>query len=638
MASAQYAFRAQKVTGIADSPSWAVTGRVPADAAATRAFAYSPDGQWFAYASAETVELLSAADEPTSAPRTIAQANVVAVSFSPKSSWLFTYERPVKSDTDVHKNVKAWDIATGENVGGWYWKTGDDWVPTITADEAHLLRPTASDLLVFTPPLAPRPVTRLKGDGQIKNVFLSAPTSLPEGATSSKPIRPYQEPAVAVWVGEKKGAPASVALYPLSSLLGKAQAANGEVEQTENRDFPMTLSRKAFYKADKLNVKWNNAGTMALFLTHTDVDNTGKSYYGETNLYLVGLDGKFDGLVDLDKEGPIYDFNWNPNSREFTVCYGYMPARTQTYDLKAKPTHLWGNNPRNFVLYQPQGRLLLSAGFGNLAGGIDIWEVSTRKKIAEFTASNSSHCEWSPCGRYILTATLSPRLRVDNGVKIWWAGGQLLHIHPQDDLYQASFRPGKVEDTPTFPAVVPKAPEANPSVAQFKSDKEENGVAAKPMGAYRPPGARGNAASDAYLRRDDDSAPSSGASTPMFKGGKPAQRYIPGGGVPGAPPGAAADKGEKKKRTRSKNKKGQDAAAEDVPAAAIAKLEVTAEAAAGDDDANTKKIRNLTKKLKAIDDLKARVAKGEVLEKTQLQKIETEASVRSEIQSLGGDA
>ena len=37
----------------------------------------------------------------------------------------------------------------------------------------------------------------------------------------------------------------------------------------------------------------------ALFLTHTDVDNTGKSYYGETNLYLVSLDGSFDGMVDL---------------------------------------------------------------------------------------------------------------------------------------------------------------------------------------------------------------------------------------------------------------------------------------------------------------------------------------------------
>lgn len=54
------------------------------------------------------------------------------------------------------------------------------------------------------------------------------------------------------------------------------------------------------------------------------------------------------------------------------------------FDLKAKPVHSFGSQHRNFLLYQPQGRLLLSAGFGNLAGGIDIWEVSTRKKVAEF--------------------------------------------------------------------------------------------------------------------------------------------------------------------------------------------------------------------------------------------------------------
>jgi translation initiation factor 2A len=42
----------------------------------------------------------------------------------------------------------------------------------------------------------------------------------------------------------------------------------------------------------------------ALFLTHTDVDATGKSYYGETNLYLVSLDGSFDGLVDLGESHP----------------------------------------------------------------------------------------------------------------------------------------------------------------------------------------------------------------------------------------------------------------------------------------------------------------------------------------------
>lgn len=581
---------------------------------------------------------MSTASGSSSAPLTLEQPNIIALSFSPLSTTLFTFERPVKSDTDVHKNVKAWNVKTGELVGGWYQKTMDDWVPIVTPDESHLIRATASDLLVFCPPLAPRPSTRVKGNSQVKGLFLSRPSALPESATNSKPVRPYNEPALAVWVGESKGAPATLALYPLSSIIGKIKpVVNGDAaeDKLETRDMPQTLARKAFYKADKLSVKWNNAGTMALFLAHTDVDNSGKSYYGETNLYLVGLDGSFDGLVDLDKEGPIYDFCWSPNSREFTVCYGYMPARTQVFDQKARAVHSFGSNPRNFLLYQPQGRLLLSAGFGNLAGGVDIWDVSTRKKVAEFKASNSSHCEWSPCGQYILTATLSPRLRVDNGVRIWWCGGQLLHIHPQDDLYAATFRPSRVETVSAFPAVVPQPPAANDSVALYRPKGEEeasNGAATKPAGAYRPPGARGTAASNAYNFRDDDSAPSSGASTPLFKGGKPAGRYIPGT-VPGAPvPGTSgAAGGEKKKRQRTKNKKAEPEP--EAPAAELAKVDIAA-----DEDASAKKIRNLTKKLKAIEDLKARIAKGEQLEKSQLQKIDTEAGVRSEIVALGGEA
>ena len=71
-----------------------------------------------------------------------------------------------------------------------------------------------------------------------------------------------------------------------------------------------------------------------------------------------------------------------------------------------------------------------------------------------------------------MTATLSPRLRVDNGVKIWWCGGQLLHIHPVDDLYQTSFRPIKLEDVESFPSVIPSAPEANESVALYRPKGE----------------------------------------------------------------------------------------------------------------------------------------------------------------------
>lgn len=107
--------------------------------------------------------------------------------------------------------------------------------------------------------LAPRPSTRLKLDGQVRGIYLSRPSQLPEG--NGKPLRQYPEPAVAIWVGERKGAPASVSLYPISSLIGKG-AANGDADKIENRDLPLTVARKAFYKADKLTVKWNNAGTM----------------------------------------------------------------------------------------------------------------------------------------------------------------------------------------------------------------------------------------------------------------------------------------------------------------------------------------------------------------------------------------
>ena len=145
--------------------------------------------------------------------------------------------------------------------------------------ETYRLLPTSNDLLVYSPPLAPRPSLRLKADGPIKGVYLSKPVALPQGTTSAKPAAAHAESAVAVWLGEKKGAPGSVRLYPLSQLLGKLQSATngaGEGEgKTENRDLPVAVARKAFYKADKLIVKWNNAGTMErpTLLPHPSIDS-----------------------------------------------------------------------------------------------------------------------------------------------------------------------------------------------------------------------------------------------------------------------------------------------------------------------------------------------------------------------------
>jgi translation initiation factor 2A len=53
-----------------------------------------------------------------------------------------------------------------------------------------------------------------------------------------------------------------------------------------------------------------------------------------------------------------------------------------------------------------------------------------------------------------------------------------------------------------------------------------------------------------------------------------------------------------------------------------------------DDGQDEKKVRGLLKKLRAIEELKQRLAKGEKLEDTQLKKIKTEDGVRSELEAL----
>ena len=141
--------------------------------------------------------------------------------------------------------------------------------------------------------------------------------------------------------------------------------------------------------------------------------------------------------VDLDKEGPVHDVSWGSEA-EFGVVYGYMPAKTTLYDIRANPIQTISTGPRNTIKFSPGAKFVLVAGFGNLAGTMDIfsrkgkvWEILTSME-----ASNASVCEWSPDETFILTATTSPRLRVDNGVKVWWVGGKLVYKEEMNELYQ----------------------------------------------------------------------------------------------------------------------------------------------------------------------------------------------------------
>ena len=82
-----------------------------------------------------------------------------------------------------------------------------------------------------------------------------------------------------------------------------------------------------------------------------------------------------------------------------------MPAKTTIFDTRANVVHTFNLAPRNTILFSPHGRLVLVAGFGNLAGQMDIYDLEKDyKKLVTIEAANASVCEWSPDGRHILTA------------------------------------------------------------------------------------------------------------------------------------------------------------------------------------------------------------------------------------------
>lgn len=314
-------------------------------------------------------------------------------------------------------------------------------------------------------------------------------------------------------------------------------------------------------------------------LAQTDVDKSNKSYYGETTLYLLSASGDFDARVTLDKEGPIHDVSWSPTGREFGVVYGYMPAKTTVFSHRGVATQSFPMGPRNTITFSPTGRFVLVAGFGNLAGQIDIYDLEKDyRKVCTIESGNPSVCQWSPDSVYIMTATTSPRLRVDNGVKIWHVGGGIMYSEDMVELYNVMWRPIPVDQLPknVDPLKVP-TPHAS-AVAYLGTVKTPS----KPVGAYRPPGARGTSTPLHFKREDEGGAAhvmTNGGSAPIGPNGfGRARRQIPGAEfaeagtrpVPGAE-NTGGDENLSKTALKNKKKRGNKKAkdGETKPGAAI---------------------------------------------------------------------
>ncbi|PKI33569.1 eukaryotic translation initiation factor 2A isoform X2 [Punica granatum] len=402
--------------------------------------------------------------------------NVLAAILSPCGTYLQTFQ---KSTTPQEKNVVLWIIETGDSVYQLFQKnmTKTTW-PSIrfSSDEAVACRLATNQIHFFD-----------AGDlsrGIINRLRIPGVAALELSKTTGS--------HVAAFVPESKGVPASVQIFACAKDLQS-----------------QPLARRSFFRCSSVQLSWNNGSTGLLVVVQSDVDKTNQSYYGESKLNYLTTDGTHEGLVPLRKEGPVHDVQWSYSGSEFAVVYGFMPAKATVFDKKCNPLLELGTGPYNTIRWNPKGKFLCLAGFGNLPGDMAFWDYLEKKQLGATKAEWSVTSEWSPDGRYFMTATTAPRLQVDNGIKIFHPNGSLYYKKMFDKLYQADWKPESPDRFGEIAELVKsvgsmKIEESKPQGQAKKSSQ----AAAKPTtaippaqkpAAYRPPHAKSAAAVQAQL-------------------------------------------------------------------------------------------------------------------------------------------
>lgn len=598
----------------------------PNDSKDTRCAAYVANGRGFMYTLPESIQIV---DTVTGGLLfKIEIPDIFEFNVSPNGNFITTWSKLTKdNDGNYLKNVNIININLDDQSNPSYKilhsflnKTQNGWIPQFTADESivsFFRNPYSLNFFKIAKDIVSTDFTKASYILDLKEF----------GKIESFQLSPGKVPSVAVFIPAAKGNPAHIKVFSLPNMKNP-------------------VSQKQFFKGESCNFKWNSLGTSLLALVSTDVDSTNKSYYGETQLYLLDISGLFVQKINLPNEGPIHETTWSPTSREFAVIYGFMPAVTTFFDSRGNAIHSLPKASRNTILYSPHAKYILVAGFGNLPGDVDILDRQNKfNKVVSFQASNTSVCKWSPDGRFILTATTSPRLRVDNSVKIWYFNGTLVYFKSFNELNSIDWRYQPLTDFP--PISVSKADkldcEQHSSALEYLSKQSKNTTNTVKKGAYRPPHAR-----------NSNSGTGTGRSLADLEEQKQ-NGYLNRSsvvGLIGKPPvgnNAGSESKAAQKNRRKREKKKEEASASPAASANVAS---SSSATRGDNKGaqnasndslvvggvfsiEEKKIRNLLKKLRAIEALKVKQENNEHLEDTQVLKIKTEPTVRAELEALG---
>jgi translation initiation factor 2A len=222
--------------------------------------------------SCETFQLLSS----------ISRRGIVAAAFSPLGTFIQTWEKVSEASTSAGGNLQIWLAATGQrvaalNVGAVFSK--ENWpVLQWSRDEAVAARMAPDSVIFFDGTAIDRGVVRSVSVPSITRFSLS-------------PALPYR---FATFVPEKKGNPSRFSIFDYPSC-----------------DAP--ICSKTHFRASYADFFWNSKGDSLLVKTSVDVDVTGQSYYGGSDIFFMNAAGTASMLAGV--ESPVYDCAWDPKGR-----------------------------------------------------------------------------------------------------------------------------------------------------------------------------------------------------------------------------------------------------------------------------------------------------------------------------------
>ncbi|XP_041448112.1 eukaryotic translation initiation factor 2A isoform X2 [Drosophila obscura] len=460
----------------------------------SRSICFSPDGRYFAYSNGLDVKVLEACKDGAGewpVKCSLPRPKAFYLKFSPRGNYLSTWEQYAitKDRPEGSPNLLVYDVNTGTEVFAIVQKIQTDWEPSWSSDESIFALVVGGEALFYDLPegAAKGFATTSRKIGGSRGGMLSL------GPGHCPPYLAFYNPGA-------KGAPSMCKLYKYPAL-------------AQNQ----TVACKSFFQADRVEMLWNKRGTGLLLLTSTEVDKSGASYYGNQAVHFMATKGDTCS-VPLSKEGPVHCVKWSPKATEFVVVYGFMPSKAALYNLKCDVIYDFGEGPRNCAYFNPFGNIIVLAGFGNLPGAVEVWDVPKREKLASLKLADTTVFEWHPNGEWFVTATTAPRLRISNGFKVYHYSGALLHetMWPQGQELLGIEWQQYADQTFSEPKIT-KAKHEGIKSSQPEASKK----------AYTPP----------HLR--------------LLKEGKNPEKYLPQPSIPGLAPASA---GGANNRKNNKNK------------------------------------------------------------------------------------